>query len=40
VHITEISSTMGWRDKAGKAYTFAFLDYAINQEINIGAKDV
>ena len=37
VYVTEIESTLGWKDTAGYPYTFAFLDYAFNQEISIPA---
>jgi hypothetical protein len=35
VYVTEIMSTMGWYDTNGDPYTFAFLDYAFNQNIAI-----
>jgi glutaredoxin len=35
VYITEIGSTMGWKDTTGHVYTFPFLDYAVNQDISI-----
>jgi len=38
VYVTEITSARGWRDHGGNLYTFAFLDYAFNQQIHVGAK--
>jgi thiol-disulfide isomerase/thioredoxin len=35
VYITEISSSEGWTDTAGDLYTFAFLDWAFNEDISI-----
>ena len=35
VYVTEIESSMGWYDTAGHPYTFPFLNYAFNEEINI-----
>jgi hypothetical protein len=35
VYITEIESSMGWYDTGGQLYTFAFLDYAWNEDIDI-----
>jgi len=35
VYITELGSTMGWKDTTGHVYTCAFLDYAFNQDISI-----
>ncbi len=35
VYITEIASSMGWRDTGGYLYTFPFLDYAFNQTLSI-----
>jgi hypothetical protein len=35
VYVTENESSMGWHDTAGDPYTFAFLDYAFNQDISI-----
>lgn len=37
VYITEIESSMGWRDTGGQLYTFAFLDWAFNQAISISS---
>jgi len=37
VYITEIESSMGWKDTAGYLYTFPFLDWAFNEEISISA---
>ena len=34
-YVTEIVSTMGWYDTWGYPYTFAFLDYAFNQDVTI-----
>lgn len=39
VYVTEIESTLGWKDTAGYPYTFAFLDYAFNQVISIPAGE-
>ena len=35
VYVNEIESSMGWYDTAGNPYTFPFLHYAFNEEINI-----
>ncbi len=37
VYVTEISSSMGWRDKDGYPYAFPFLDFAFNKDIAINA---
>jgi len=37
VYVTELGSTMGWKDTTGHVYTFPFLDYAFNQDISVGA---
>jgi glutaredoxin len=37
VYVTEIGSTLGWKDTTGHVYTFPFLDYAFNQAITINA---
>jgi len=37
VYITEIESSIGWKDTAGYLYTFPFLDWAFNEEISIHA---
>jgi hypothetical protein len=37
VYVTEIVSSMGWTDSQGHLYTYAFLDYAFNQDISVGA---
>jgi len=39
VYVTEIVSSMGWIDSAGLPYTFPFLEYAWNQDININSED-
>ena len=39
VYITEIVSEMGWIDTGRQNYTFAFLDYAWNEDINISGND-
>jgi len=39
VYVTEIVSSMGWVDTWGNPYTFAFLDYAFNEDISIKAGD-
>lgn len=39
VYVTEISSARGWLDTGDHPYTFAFLDYAMNGDIQIEAKD-
>jgi hypothetical protein len=36
LYVTEINSTF-WKDQYGDPYTFAFLDYAFNQNININS---
>ena len=38
VYITEIESSMGWKDTSGYLYTFPFLDWAFNEEISIPAE--
>jgi len=35
VYVTEIASSMGWNDTWGYPYTFAFLDYAFDEAIQI-----
>jgi thiol-disulfide isomerase/thioredoxin len=35
VYVCEIVSSMGWIDTAGYPYTFPFLNYAFNEDINI-----
>ena len=35
VYVTEIVSSLGWKDTGGEAYTFPFLDFAINEEIHV-----
>ena len=37
VYITDISSSEGWTDTAGNLYTFAFLDWAFNEDISISS---
>jgi hypothetical protein len=37
--ITENKSSKGWKDTSGKLYTYCFLDYAINQKVNILGND-
>jgi hypothetical protein len=37
VYVTEIGSTMGWKDTTQHVYTFPLLDYAFNQVISITA---
>ena len=39
VYITEIVSEMDWVDTGRKNYTFAFLDYAWNEDISISGND-
>jgi len=39
VYVTEIESTMGWKDAQNHPYTFAFLDYAFNEVISIDGSD-
>jgi hypothetical protein len=39
VYVTEIASSMGWHDTHGYPYTFAFLDYAFNEDLNINPGD-
>lgn len=33
--VTEIESSMGWNDTGGNPYTYAFLDYAFDEDITI-----
>ena len=35
VYVTEVESSMGWKDAQNHPYTFAFLDYAFNEIISI-----
>ena len=37
VYVTEVESSMNWKDTTGHPYTFPFLDYAFNQVISISA---
>ncbi len=37
VYVTDIESSMSWEDNEGNPYTFAFLDYAFNEDIAISA---
>jgi thiol-disulfide isomerase/thioredoxin len=37
VYISEIASSEGWKDTAGNLYTFAFLDWAFNEDISISS---
>jgi glutaredoxin len=39
VYVTEIESSLGWKDTAGHPYTFPFLEYAFNEDISIDAGD-
>jgi hypothetical protein len=39
VYVTENASSMGWNDTWGYPYTFAFLDYAFNEPIQIMGTD-
>jgi len=39
VYITELISSMGWYDTAGKLYTFPFLDWAHNRYVTVPALD-
>lgn len=39
VFVTEIRSSMGWKDSGGNTYTFAFLDYAFTENIMISPAD-
>lgn len=39
VYVTELVSSMGWKDKGGNLYEFPFLDYAFNQNISVIAQD-
>jgi hypothetical protein len=38
VYVTEIVSSMGWKDKWNVLYDFPFLDYAFNEDINVNAQ--
>jgi len=40
VYITEIVSSMGWKDSGGYIYTFPLLAWAFNEEISIDAEDI
>ncbi|RKY01405.1 MAG: hypothetical protein DRP55_04330 [Spirochaetes bacterium] len=35
VYVAEIVSSLGWKDTGGEPYTFAFLDFAVNEQIHI-----
>ncbi|MBN1280587.1 MAG: hypothetical protein JXA00_02960 [Candidatus Thermoplasmatota archaeon] len=37
VYVTEVGSSLGWKDTSGKVYTYPFLDYAYNQVLSIAA---
>jgi hypothetical protein len=37
VYVTELSSSMGWRDTGNNPYTMAFLDYAFNESVSIAS---
>jgi len=37
VYVTERQSSFGWKDTSGHKYTFPFLDYAFNQDLNVAA---
>ena len=39
VYVTEISSTMGWKDTSGNPYTFTFLDYAFDENVSISSEE-
>ena len=36
-YVCELESSLNWRDSAGKLYTFPFLDWAMNQPIQVAA---
>jgi hypothetical protein len=38
VFVTEVESSMGWKDTQGHKYTFPFLDYAFNQSITVAGS--
>jgi glutaredoxin len=38
VYVTEVVSSMEWRDTGGHLYTFPFLDYAFNKGISVGGS--
>lgn len=38
VYVTEVVSSMNWRDAQNNLYTFPFLDYAFNEPISIGSS--
>ena len=40
VYVTEIVSSMGWYDTAGQLYTFPFLEYAFNEQIQIDSDSL
>jgi len=39
VYVTEVESSMNWKDTAGHPYTFPFLDYAFNEVISIAPSN-
>ncbi|MBN2492243.1 MAG: glutaredoxin [Planctomycetes bacterium] len=36
IYVTEIQSSLGWRDTNAFLYTYAFLGYAVNQPVSVG----
>jgi len=38
VYVTEVTSSMGWKDAQNHLYTFAFLDYAFNEVISVAGS--
>ena len=39
VYVTEIESSLNWKDTAGHPYTFPFLDYAFNEPITMASGE-
>jgi glutaredoxin len=39
VYVTEIESTLNWKDTVGHPYTFPFLDYAFNEPITMASGE-
>lgn len=35
IYVTEVESSLGWKDTAGHPYTFPFLDYAFNGAVSV-----
>jgi hypothetical protein len=39
VYVTEVESSMGWKDTLGHPYTFPFLDYAFDRTFTMGSGE-